>query len=140
MLRKYARFSIIYAVVAMVLGVFYREYTRAIGFEGLTTLSVLHTHYFVLGMFLFLILLLLEKTFHLSGQKVMKPFLWVYNIGLNITGAGLFARGLSDTAANPVSRSLDMSISGVSGIGHILLGTGILLMLTAVMRSLRSET
>ena len=137
MLKKYWVLAFVYAGVAMALGVFYREYTKALGFDGETTLSVMHTHYFVLGMFFFLILMLLEKSFRLSEQRLMGPFLWIYNIGLNITGAGLFSRGLADVSNAAISKGLDASISGVSGIGHILLGTGIVLMLVALGRQLR---
>ena len=139
MIKKSVSLSFVYAVVAMALGVFYREYTKALGFNGQTTLSVLHTHYFMLGMFFFLILALLEKSFRLSEQKLMKPFFWIYNIGLNITGIGLFSRGLADVSGTALSRGLDASISGVSGIGHILLGTGIVLMMIALGRQVRSE-
>ena len=139
MTRKYAGFAFSYAIVAMALGVFYREYTKALGFDGQTTLSVMHTHYFMLGMFFFLILTLLEKNFRLSDQKLMKPFLWFYNIGLNITGVGLLSRGLVQTSGAVVSRGLDASISGISGIGHILLGTGIILMMIALGRQVSRE-
>ena len=42
-------------------GVFYREFTKFSGFTGKTALYVVHTHYFLLGMVFFLLLLLLEK-------------------------------------------------------------------------------
>ena len=139
MLKRYVRLATVYAVVAMALGVFYREYTKALGFQGDTTLSVMHTHYFMLGMFFFLVLALLEKSFHLSQQKLMKPFQWIYNIGLNITGLGLFSRGLAQAPGTALSRGLDASICGVSGIGHIVLGAGILMMLAALARQVKAE-
>ena len=50
--------ALLYAVLAMAGGVFYREFTTFNGFTGKTTLSVVHTHYFLLGMvFLFILLL-----------------------------------------------------------------------------------
>ena len=55
MIKRYANLALIYAVVAMVSGVFYREFTKFNDFSGQTRLSVLHTHYFMLGMFFFLI-------------------------------------------------------------------------------------
>ena len=138
MIRKYAGLAFAYAIAAMALGVFYREYTKIIGFHGQTTLSVMHTHYFMLGMFFFLALTLLEKNFRLSDQKVMRPFMLLYNLGLNVTGLGLFARGLIEVGGASVSRGLDASVSGVSGLGHILLSAGILLMLIALRRQVRA--
>lgn len=45
--------SLLYAILAMVGGVFYREFTKFNGFTARTTLGVVHTHYFLLGMGLF---------------------------------------------------------------------------------------
>ena len=50
-------------------GVFYREFTKLNAFTGKTTLSVVHTHYFLLGMVAFLLLLLLEKNFSFTGAE-----------------------------------------------------------------------
>ena len=67
--KRYADAAIFYAAAAMVFGVFYREFTKFNGFTGKTNLSVMHTHYFLLGMFFFLILMLLEKNFRFSGGE-----------------------------------------------------------------------
>ena len=69
MTKRYANTTLVYAAIAMAAGVFYREFTKFSGFTGWTTLSVMHTHYFMLGMFFFLILMLLEKNFGFSGEK-----------------------------------------------------------------------
>lgn len=58
-MKRYMNTALVYAVLAMAGGVFYREFTKFVGFTGETTLSVVHTHYFMLGMALFLLLLLL---------------------------------------------------------------------------------
>ena len=67
--RHFATLAMVYAVIAMALGVFYREFTKFSGFAGRTSLSFLHTHYFALGMVFFLILMLLEKTFAFSSRN-----------------------------------------------------------------------
>ena len=51
--RHFATLAMVYAVIAMALGVFYREFTKFSGFAGRTSLSFLHTHYFALGMVFF---------------------------------------------------------------------------------------
>ena len=114
--RHFATLAMVYAVIAMALGVFYREFTKFSGFAGRTSLSFLHTHYFALGMVFFLILM-------------------VYQLGLNITGLGFFLRGMSQVLGNELSRGMDASISGISGIGHILLGIGMLSLLLQVRRA-----
>ena len=103
--RHFATLAMVYAVIAMALGVFYREFTKFSGFAGRTSLSFLHTHYFALGMVFFLILMLLEKTFAFSSRNSGK-FLLVYQLGLNITGLGFFLRGMSQVLGNELSLSL----------------------------------
>lgn len=68
-MKRYMNMALLYAVLAMVGGVFYREFTKFNGFTGKTTLGVVHTHYFMLGMVFFLLLLLLEKNFTFTGPK-----------------------------------------------------------------------
>ncbi len=45
--------ALLYAVLAMASGVFYRELTKFNNFTAKTALSVVHTHYFLLGMVFF---------------------------------------------------------------------------------------
>lgn len=133
MIKRYANLALIYAVVAMVSGVFYREFTKFNDFSGQTRLSVLHTHYFMLGMFFFLILMLMEKVFFFSGESTGK-ILIVYQVGLNITGLGFLLRGLMQVWGKQLSKGMDASISGIAGIGHILTGICIVLLLLNVRK------
>ena len=130
-MRRYANASLAYALIAMTGGIFYRELTKYIGFTGKTTLSVVHTHYFLLGMVFFLLLLLLEKALAFSGPKTGRV-VCLYHVGLNITGVALFVRGLTQALSWPLSSA---AISGVSGIGHLLLGTSIILLLLRIRKS-----
>lgn len=43
-MKKYFNVSLCYAIAAMVAGVFYREFTKAMGFTGPTTLLRVHPH------------------------------------------------------------------------------------------------
>lgn len=49
-MKRYVNSALLYAILAMAGGVFYREFTKFSGFAAKTTLSVVHTHYFLLGM------------------------------------------------------------------------------------------
>lgn len=135
MMKRYANTAIVYAVIAMIFGVFYREFTKAYGFTGKTNLAVMHTHYFVLGMSFFLILLLMEKSFSFSAQKNTGLFLITYQVGLNITGLGFLIRGLTQVWGTALSTAQDAAISGIAGIGHILLGVSMILILLKIRRS-----
>ena len=85
MMKKYFNAAIVYASLALAGGVFYREFTKYTAFTGKTNLAFLHTHYFMLGMFFFLALALLERAFAFSAQKGIKTWITLYHVGLNIT-------------------------------------------------------
>ena len=133
-MKRYINAALLYAVLAMSGGVFYREFTKFNGFAAKTTLSVVHTHYFLLGMVLFLLLLLLEKSFSFTSAKTGR-ILAVYHTGLNLTAAMLVVRGVAQVLTPTLSSGMNAAISGVAGIGHLLLGVSIILLLTQIRRS-----
>ena len=133
-MKRYMNTALLYAVFAMAGGVFYREFTKFNGFTGKTTLSVVHTHYFLLGMVFFLLLLLLEKNFSFTDAKTGRV-LAAYHIGLNLTAVMFVVRGLTQVLAPALSRGMDAAISGMAGIGHILLGVSMVLLLVHIRRS-----
>ena len=133
-MKRYTNAALLYAVLAMSGGVFYREFTKFNGFAAKTTLSVVHTHYFLLGMVFFLLLLLLEKSFSFTSAKTGR-ILAVYHTGLNLTAAMLVVRGVAQVLTPTLSSGMNAAISGVAGIGHLLLGVSIILLLTQIRRS-----
>lgn len=120
-MKRYMNVVLLYAILAMIGGVFYREFTKFNGFTAQTTLSVVHTHYFLLGMVFFLLLLVLEKSLSFTRAKTGRV-LAVYHIGLNLTAVMFVVRGVTQVLGLPLSSGMDAAISGVAGIGHILLG------------------
>lgn len=135
-MRRYLNTALIYAVLAMAGGVFYREFTKWNGFTEKTVLGVIHTHYFVLGMMFFLILLFMEKNFSFTGKKTERILIF-YHVGLNLTGVMFFARGIVQVLNPVLSSGLDASISGIAGIGHIILGVSLVLLLIQMKRSIQ---
>lgn len=133
MTKRFANLAFSYAIIAMIFGVFYREFTKFSHFTEPTNLAFLHTHYFVLGMFLFLILMLVEKTFSFSDRNTGN-LLIVYQAGLNVTGLGFLLRGLTQVWGTELSRGMEASISGIAGIGHVLMGICIILLLLKIRK------
>lgn len=133
-MKRYMNLSLLYAVLAMVGGVFYREFTKFNGFTGKTSLGVVHTHYFLLGMVFFLLLLLLEKNFAFTGAKTGRVLV-VYQVGLNLTAVMLAVRGVTQVLGLSLTSGMSAALSGVAGIGHILLGSSLVLVLLQVRRS-----
>ena len=135
MSKRFINAAILYAIVAMVGGVFYREFTKFLGFEGQTTLSVVHTHYFTLGMLFFLVLALLQNAFPFRGRKGVGIALALYHAGLNVTVLGLVLRGLMQATGTTIARGMDAALSGISGLGHMALSVGLLWLLVAAAQA-----
>ncbi|MEG7531768.1 MAG: DUF2871 domain-containing protein [Hungatella sp.] len=117
----------IYAILAMVGGVFYREFTKFNGFSGRTTLGFVHTHLFLLGMLFFLIAALFQFHVDLVSQKEFTLFYRIYNTGIAVAVAMLLCRGIAQVLGLELSKAVDASISGIAGIGHLGIGVGMIL-------------
>ena len=122
-MKKYANSALIYAILAMVGGVFFHEFTKFV-----------HTHYFALGMIVFLLLVLLENALHITDAKVSRA-VTAYHIGLNATAAMLVVRGVPQVLGIELAHGMDAAISGIAGLGHIVLGVSIVLILLGVKRA-----
>ena len=120
-MKRIARFSFFYCILGMLLGVFYREFTKINHFTGQTVLSGLHTHVLVLGALFLLILLLLEKSFALTENKKFNLFFITYNIGLFLTVIMMAIRGCVEVLNLEISSAINSTISGVAGLGHIIM-------------------
>lgn len=136
-MKRYMNTALLYAILAMVGGVFYREFTKFHGFTAKTTLSVVHTHYFLMGMVFFLLLLVLEKNFSFTGPKTGQMSV-LYHVGLNLTAVMFVVRGVLQVLGTTPSPGMDAAISGVAGIGHILLGVSLVLLLLQIKGSVTS--
>ncbi|MBM6725225.1 DUF2871 domain-containing protein [Pseudoflavonifractor phocaeensis] len=132
-MKRYMNTALLYAILAMVGGVFYREFTKFNGFTAKTTLSVVHTHYFLMGMVFFLLLLVLEKSFSFTGPKTGRVLVF-YHVGLNLTAVMLVIRGVTQVLGTTLSSGMSAAISGMAGIGHILLGVSLVLLLVQLKR------
>jgi len=135
MKKKYFNLALIYATAAMIGGVFYREFTKWNGFTGATALGKVHTHLFILGMFVFLLVALFSQSMDLEKQKAFRTFMKIYNIGLPILSIMMVVRGVIQVLEFDISSRADSAISGVAGAGHVLVGIGIVLLLLTLKKS-----
>lgn len=126
-MKRYINYSIVYAVLAMIGGVFYREFTKMNDYTAWTTLSVAHTHYFILGMMFFLILGVVSTRVRFKPNHAVL----FYNIGLNLTAIMLVVRGIVQVLDLNVVFAL---ISGVAGISHIIFGVSLILILLDIKK------
>lgn len=130
-MKRLMNASIVYGVLALVGGVFYREFTKLNGFTGFTTLSVVYTHYLILGMVFFLLLVLVEKNYSFINDKVRKYLL--YHIGLNLTVVMLVIRGVVQVL------SLNVSSAVLFGIEHLILGISMVLVLISIRNCIKDS-
>ena len=137
-MKKYLNFSLAYAVAAMAGGVFYREFTKFNGFDGVTALGKVHTHLFLLGMMVFLLVALFAAQADLAKQKTFRVFLVMYNIGVPLTAVMMAVRGVTQVLGMSLSSGASASISGMAGIGHILTGAGLILLLVSLRRAAKN--
>ena len=131
-MKRYLNLSLVYAVAAMAGGVFYREFTKLNGFDGVTALGKVHAHLFLLGTIVFLLVALFAAQDDLRKQRTFRVFLRVYNIGVPLTAVMMAVRGVTQVLGMSLSAGASASISGIAGIGHILTGVGILLLLVSL--------
>ncbi|HPT94132.1 MAG TPA: DUF2871 domain-containing protein [Microbacteriaceae bacterium] len=128
----YAAFA--YMLVGVLSGLFYREFTKANDFPSgeFTQLGLAHTHLLTLGFIVLLIVLVLEKQFTLSRSKLFGWFFWVYNAGVIVTSAMLIWHG----SLTVLGQEGNGMISGIAGLGHILLTAGMVLLFLCLRRAL----
>lgn len=127
MMKHCINYSIVYTVLAIIGGMLYRELTKMNDYTAWTTLSVVHTHYFILGMIFFLILGLVSMNVNFKSDRTVL----FYNIGLNLTAIMLVVRGIVQVLDLNVVSAL---ISGIAGIGHIILGISLILILLDIKK------
>lgn len=125
----------IYAILALISGVFYREFTKWNEYYDVTTLGKVHVHLFIMGMMIFLIVALFSAHQELKKDKTFHVFMWVYNIGVPITAVMMVVRGITQVLNISLSTVADAAISGIAGIGHILTGVGIILLLVSLKKT-----
>ena len=125
-MKKLINTSFLYLILALAAGVFYREFTKFNSFTGKTTLAVVHTHLFVLGVLLFLILaLFVNINPDLLKDSRAKKFYILQNLSLILFTATLLARGIIQVLNIQLSSAANSSISGI--VSHILLTISLLL-------------
>ncbi|UTY39917.1 DUF2871 domain-containing protein [Allocoprobacillus halotolerans] len=136
-MKKMINTSFMYLILALVAGVFYREFTKFNAFSGQTALGIVHTHFFILGVIFFLILTLFIKNFpQILDYKGLNKFYILYNISVILFTIMLLVRGTMEVLGTPLSSAVDASISGIAGISHILLTVSLVYFFVIIKKSI----
>lgn len=136
-MKQYANAAIAYSLLALAGGVFYREFTKFAGFEGATSLGFVHPHYLMLGALFFLGLIVFDRLFNVS-QRLGRVFI-AYHIGLNLSVLMMVVRGVLQVLGTPLSTGLDAAVSGIAGVGHIILGVSLVMILFKIKAAIVQE-
>lgn len=135
-LMKIWKSAMAYLIAGLFFGVYFRELTKFVGFEGGTVLSTLHTHAITLGTMMSLIVLLFEGVYKVSEEKGFSKAWFIYQVGVWLLLLMNGIRGTLEVLGTPLSNAVDMSISGTAGIVHILLSIGFVYLLLVIRKSL----
>lgn len=127
--------AFVYAIAAMVWGIFYREFTKIFAFTGKTTLAFAHLHFFALGTLLFLLLALFNLQINLSQQPLFRHFYRLYNVALPFMVIMFTVRGVFQVMGTPLSAGADAAISGIAGLSHILMGISLVILFLALRKA-----
>lgn len=138
-MKKHIVIAFVYALAAMACGVFYREFTKGFDFSAPTALGKVHTHLFLLGMVVFLLVALFDARLGLQKDKLYKPFMGVYNAGVVCASVMMLVRGILQVTEASLSSGADAGVSGVAGIGHAVTAVGLLLLFIMLIRRARVE-
>lgn len=99
-----------------------------------TTLSIMHTHTLTLGFMITLFVATLLKNQDISPYK--KAFT-CWNMGLLLTLGLLFIRGIYQVLGEGKNLFPDAALSGMAGMGHFVLGIGILWVFLKITKNRR---
>lgn len=140
-MKKYIKYALVFLILGIVCGVFYREFTKPYGLANeYTTLGLAHTHFFVLGVAFVLIFGLVADKLNKHDDKLFRVGFAVYSVGVLGAGIMIAVRGILDVLVKSekvvfhVSTGVNGAISGISGIFHAVLGAGLILIFVAWLR------
>ena len=139
MMKKFTKWSFVFAVLAMVSGVFYREFTKFNDFTGTTALGYTHVHLFTLGAMFLLIAGLISEKWTLKPYKSFRWFQRLFLIGLPFMTVMFYVRGILQVLGTELTRMQDAAISGIAGLSHIMLAAGIVAFYLALKKAIPQQ-
>lgn len=134
--RSLIEISFANLVLALISGVFYREFTKYFNYNGKTYLSKMHPHIIVLGV-IFILIIYLSILFLKNDElvnKLKKPLLF-FSISLIITVVLFMLHGISQITDPSYILTKAQVFSGLAGIGHTLLSISMLYILLKIYRA-----
>ncbi len=137
-IKQIAEIAFVYLIFGLFAGVFYRTFTSVYNFVEETILGKIHAHLLALGvlgiLILYMVVAFISKKNPEIIDRIKKPlFLW--NIGLILSVSIMMINGIIQVLGFHYGGISPSIIAGISGIGHVLLGSGLILSLRLVAKS-----
>lgn len=141
--KRYVIWAFAYLIAGLLCGVYYREFTKALGYVNqYTPLGLVHPHLLVLGMIMSLLIGFLLAHYEINAKAGKWAFI-IYNCGVIGSALMLLLRGtfdvLSKTTDFVLSSGANGAISGISGMFHILLAAGIVIYFIAILKTYKKK-
>ncbi|MBO1198686.1 DUF2871 domain-containing protein [Staphylococcus simiae] len=135
-MRRLLYSFLFYMIIGLISGFYYRELTKAYDFTGDTQLSLVHTHTLILGMFMFLLIIPLEKLFKLTSYYLFNWFFYVYHISVITTIGLMLIKGSFQVTGKSYSPE---ALAGFAGIGHTGMLAALLLLFFLLRQAIIKE-
>lgn len=131
--------GVVNLILGLAGGVFYREFTKIYGFTGTTALGKVHVHVIGLGFLsLFVLYMFIRDKEEEFMRKLRKPvYLWLS--GLFLATVMMLIRGITEVLGGYLGSMSEAAISGLAGMGHIILSIGLVLTAVLLMREERKS-
>lgn len=126
--------AIIYFILSMAGGVFYREFTKFYAYSMPTVLSVIHPHLLILGTLLFIILAVIAKVTNIQNNRLFKKFVIIYNFSLPFMILTMLIRGILQITNTAINSLIDKMLSGFAGLSHITMMIALLILLISLKK------
>lgn len=136
MKKKLVNTAAYYAVAGLFAGAFYREFTKYMGYKGVTALGKAHTHLFALGMLMFLVVTALASSTEITKSEYFDRFYFYYNIGVGLSATMIFCRGLYQVIGLD-NNVLDLVISWTAGAGHVTVTIGLAFLFLSLKQTIK---
>ncbi|MEH6890925.1 DUF2871 domain-containing protein [Bacillus sp. JJ864] len=131
-MKKLYNAAFTYLIIGLLSGVFAREYSKAQGIQGTTSLYKLHTHVLVLGFIFFLLAFALSKSFAFHEAKSFNMWFIVYNLGLVLTVGSMATRGFLQLNGADFK-----GLSHIAGMSHTIIGIALVWFMILLKKSFK---
>lgn len=136
MRKKLINTAAYYAIAGLFAGAFYREFTKYMGYTGVTSLGKAHPHLLILGMFMFLIVTAYSLVSDITKSEYFNRFYFYYNIGVGLSATMIFCRGLYQVIGLD-NTILDLVISWTAGAGHVTVTIGLAFLFLSLKQTIK---